>query len=209
MPPSFIRAIVKRSSKLTGQNMFDFVDVDQARSKVAEFFGSNGTGAEIGVFKGGYSQTILDKASPQKLYLIDPWASAEDPDLAKSWYAKDSEHDMERIYADVKKKFDKHISTGQVELVRRRTQEATELIADGSLDFIYIDGDHRFEGVQYDLDFAFQKVRRGGVIAADDHALGSWWTDGVVQAVNLFVGKYSKDLKIEFAFESQIVIRKV
>jgi predicted O-methyltransferase YrrM len=50
---------------------------------------------------------------------------------------------------------------------------------DRSLDFVYVDGDHTFEGVTADIRAWLPKIRSGGVIAGDDF---SW--DGVARAVH-------------------------
>ena len=38
---------------------------------VEKIFPKSGFGAELGVFEGAFSQIILEKAAPQKLYLVD------------------------------------------------------------------------------------------------------------------------------------------
>jgi len=49
---------------------------------------------------------------------------------------------------------------------------------DVELDFVYIDGDHTFEGVKQDIQHWKPKVRPGGYLAGDDH---DW--EGVEKAV--------------------------
>ncbi|MDH3475776.1 MAG: class I SAM-dependent methyltransferase [Rhodospirillales bacterium] len=181
----------------------------KARTIVLRQFGTGKIGAEIGVFKGDFSRQILDQAKPAKLYLIDPWENIYDPGLSKSWYAAGSPNDMPSLYDAVQKRFEPEIAAGQVELCRGFSADAMARFDDNSLDFAYVDGDHRFEGVSADLELAFAKVRPGGVIAADDHKLGGWWADGVVRALNEFAGRHASGVQIVYAHFSQIVLRKL
>lgn len=180
-----------------------------ARNIVLRQFGTGLVGAEIGVFRGDFSRQILVQARPAKLYLIDPWQNIDDPGLSKSWYGADSPNDMPGLYDAVQKRFEAEIAAGQVELCRGFSADAMARLDDRSLDFVYIDGDHRYEGVLADLELSFAKVRPGGVIAADDHRLGGWWADGVVRAVNAFAGRHASDLHIVYSHFSQIVLRRL
>lgn len=57
---------------------------------------------------------------------------------------------------------------GQVRLVKALTTLAADAVADGSLDFVYIDADHRTPAVLADIARWWPKVRRGGMLAGDD-----------------------------------------
>ena len=46
--------------------------------------------------------------------------------------------------------------------------DALQFLKDGELDFIYIDGDHRYEGVLADLNGWRPKLREGGIMAGHD-----------------------------------------
>lgn len=52
---------------------------------------------------------------------------------------------------------------------------------DGSLDWVYVDADHRYEAVRRDILAWLPKVRKGGVIAGHDYA--AYPTFGVIEAV--------------------------
>jgi hypothetical protein len=54
---------------------------------------------------------------------------------------------------------------------------------DRSLDFVYLDGDHRFGAVQADLACWTPKVRVGGILSGDDF----FRHRGVSQAVRAYV----------------------
>lgn len=164
--------------------------------------------AEIGVFKGTFSKKILQIVKPRKLYLIDPWRNSDDPSLKNSWYANSSKNDMQKIHMQVIKNFKNKIDSGEIEVQRGFSSQVLSGHADDSFDFIYIDGDHRFESVLEDLRLSAAKVRQGGYIGLDDYALGSWWGDGVIRAVNIFLGEESTSFRIAWAMGNQLLLRR-
>lgn len=60
-----------------------------------------------------------------------------------------------------------------------------------TLDWAYIDGDHRYDGVRGDLEHFSRLVSRDGYLLGDDYGLDNqWWGDGVTRAVDDFVSAY-------------------
>ena len=80
----------------------------------------------------------------------------------------------------------------KVEFIRKLSENATEHIEDGSLDFMYIDGNHQYEFVKKDIELYYPKVKKGGIIGGDDYT-SSPETEtegfGVFKAVNEFFKK--------------------
>ena len=62
--------------------------------------------------------------------------------------------------------------------------------ADASLDFVFIDGDHSYEGVKKDIIAWLPKVKPGGIIAGHDYA--SWFPDTMRGIEECFPGKNVK-----------------
>ncbi len=52
---------------------------------------------------------------------------------------------------------------------RAKSPGAASLFAAGSVDFVFVDGDHDYEGVRADIVAWLPKLKSGGVIAGDDH----------------------------------------
>ena len=52
--------------------------------------------------------------------------------------------------------------------IRGRSDDVAAILADGKFDLIYIDGDHRFEGIVKDIDNFAPLVRDGGILCGDD-----------------------------------------
>jgi hypothetical protein len=61
------------------------------------------------------------------------------------------------------------------------SHEAAPLFPDGSLDFVYLDGNHQYEGITQDLALWWPKVRAPGILAGHDWA--SDWIHTVQRAV--------------------------
>ena len=65
--------------------------------------------AEIGVWKGDFSQCIQKLTSPRALHLIDPWLlQTEFPDRMYGGSVAQNQKDMDHIYEDVRLKFNDH-----------------------------------------------------------------------------------------------------
>lgn len=79
-------------------------------------------------------------------------------------------------------------------LIRKPSFEAVEDFGNASLDFVYIDGNHKYGNVAMDLMLWTRKVRKGGVIAGHDyytHNKKAWrGLRGVHYAVDGFVKTY-------------------
>lgn len=68
--------------------------------------------------------------------------------------------------------------------IEKDSVEASSLYADKSLDFVFIDAEHKYEFVIKDILSWLPKVKNGGVIAGHDYG----W-DGVTKAINEVFGK--------------------
>jgi len=77
------------------------------------------------------------------------------------------------------------------------SKDIAPMIEDGSLDLVFIDGDHSYEGVRLDIDLWLPKVREGGVISGHDYNNTNKYGDafkGVDKAVH---ETFDKDFKIK------------
>jgi len=139
-----------------------------------------GETAEIGVFKGGFSRHIIDRTKPRLHHMIDPWSV---------W------SESENHYEEVKTKFAAEVAEGTAILHKDFSENIAKTINDRSLDWVYIDGDHSYEGAMKDLVNFAPKVKSGGLVLGHDyvdHILAeSREPFGVVRAVNDFVRETS------------------
>ncbi|OGY44219.1 MAG: hypothetical protein A3B89_03670 [Candidatus Buchananbacteria bacterium RIFCSPHIGHO2_02_FULL_40_13] len=153
-----------------------------------KYLGLNGQGIEIGVQQGIYSQCILERSDLKLLYLCDPWRQ-----LDNGW--EPASNISDKLWqADLKTTI-KQLSSyeNRYTILRKTSLEAVNDFTDESLDFVYLDADHRYEYVKEDLAKWFPKVKTGGIFAGHDYHDGNPDLPkeyyGVKQAVNEFFGQ--------------------
>jgi hypothetical protein len=86
-----------------------------------------------------------------------------------------------------------------ISIHRQYSSEFLKSIEDLSVDVIYIDGDHSYEGVKADLANAFPKIKKGGWIMGHDYEMNMKkakhvYNFGVKRAVDEFC--LEKGLKV-------------
>lgn len=124
---------------------------------------------EIGVFRGEFSKKIMRGCEGvKKYYMIDPWKNLANWD--KPANIDDSTFNE---YLDETMKATEFASKKRV-VLRGKTTEVIDEVADNSLDFSYIDGDHTLRGITIDLIKTYPKVRNGGFIGGDDFSRTIW-----------------------------------
>jgi len=116
-------------------------------------------GAEIGVSWGNHAIHLLNSTNIY-LYLVDNYRDNEP-----------GRHGLtgDRRYRDAQKNLNEYIDGKRCELIKANSFEASLLIPDNSLDFLYIDADHSYEGTKTDINAWYPKVRVGGVVAGHDY----------------------------------------
>ena len=126
--------------------------------------------AEVGVWKGDFSEMILERVEPDQLYLIDPWEYQ--PEFTGMWYGGgrvEGQNDMDAIYERVRSELGEQSS---VRIIREYSSNAASQIEEGTLDWVYIDGNHTYDYVKADLEQYYPTVWKGGYIIGDDYEWG-------------------------------------
>jgi hypothetical protein len=100
--------------------------------------------------------------------MIDPWRQL--PDWNKPLNVDNTTFDA--VYREAMAAI--AFARDRVTVLRGTTIEMIHRIADGSLDFAYIDGDHTLRGIAIDLMNAWPKLRTGGFLAGDDLSASIW-----------------------------------
>ena len=157
----------------------------ESRRALLELLPVGSVGAEVGVWKGDFSAKVLERVRPAKLHLIDPWSFQSD--VPDAWYggaSATSQEDMDAIHDGVRARFARQIADGVVEVHRAPSALAAGAFSAGELDWVYLDGDHRYEAVRDELVRFGALVKPGGFVVGDDYQSGGWWEGGVKRAVD-------------------------
>ena len=160
--------------------------------------GLTGEGVEIGVCEGEYSETLLATWTGSKLHLVDPWREL-------SGY-----RDITNAPTPVcEARFHKTISrlqpfSGRFQIHRQLSSEAVDAFGPGTLDFVYIDGNHDYQHVSEDIRLWHPKLRKGGLLAGHDYCdeVNQHYDCGVQSAVTDFLK--DKDFILHLTKESII-----
>lgn len=163
--------------------------------------------AEIGVYEGDFSESIIKIVGPKKLHLIDPWRFEESEVYKDSLYGGEkgrSQSHLDSIYEKVKAKFD---GTDVVQIHRSSSADACVQFPEEYFDWIYIDANHQCEFVKGDLELYLRTVKCGGYLTGDDYGEGRWWQGGVKKAVDEFV--LNPSVKLKYVRDRQFCLQKV
>lgn len=137
---------------------------DCSRDNLSDFLVKIGfkTGAEIGVYKAEFTEKFAKLGL--KMYAIDPWLP----------YEGQTQERQDFLYGHAQRVLAPYPNCT---IIRKTSMEALSEFTDGSLDFVYIDGDHRFRYVAEDLAEWYLKVKRDGIVAGHDYLCTDPTTD--------------------------------
>lgn len=147
-------------------------------------------GCELGVFAGEFAEHLV-KRNPKHLILLDAWegetlfSGDQDGNNGTSYPAFYLEEMVKQKFRDC----------SNVEICKAWTFDGIPKIADNSLDYVYIDADHSYEGMKRDLELIRLKMKPYGLILGHDYEMNFEkakypWKFGVRQAVDEFCETY-------------------
>jgi hypothetical protein len=170
-----------------------------------DIFQSLATGrryVEIGVYRGFYARGVK-ACRPAQMCLIDPWHPADMSDLIPADYVGDPvaplletfapyypgglEAALEQAFREVSAEFG---ADPQCRILRATSAQACDDFAPGSIDLLYIDGNHRYDFVLADLERWSSKVASDGQIILNDcyvSPIGKRQHISVLEAVSTFI----------------------
>lgn len=133
-------------------------------------------GLEIGVASGWTMNHFLQNLPNLQLTGIDPYIGYMDGNI------KIAQEMLDAQYLAAQDNISDFAPRGKI--LRGYSQDFVNLFEDKSLDYIFIDGDHSYEGALRDCELFFPKIKSNGIFAGHD-----WSFDGVQKAVNEFKDK--------------------
>ena len=176
------------------------------RDRLIEQLPKKAIWTEIGVYRGDFSQKVLEICEPNEFHLIDNWKFEikehnpfdDTPDNFSGFAGKihwehfgdDPNATQEENYQYVKSRFE-HLS--HVKVVRSNSIDGMKGFADHYFDVMYIDANHQYEYILRDLMEARKKLKPGGILLLNDFYEGPGGAEqnlGVMGAANTFVKRY-------------------
>lgn len=144
---------------------------------------AGGTVVEVGALRGEMAHAALSKRPDLRWIMIDNWLPVE---AQPETYRATGDSLARRSGAAVMKHAAQAFAVGiesRASILFMSSMEAAQIVAEGSADVIFIDGDHSFEAVKSDIAAWSQRVRRGGWIGGHDFDAPEAHLRGVTQAV--------------------------
>lgn len=197
--PAVARELARKHA-LAEQGLFEpnGSPVCQRASAVAERMKGIETpyGAEIGVFRGHMSSRLLAYMPNLHLIMVDSWAASDkDSDYAKTgdFHAQLSAEQQEQFADEAKGNI--AFADERVMIMRETSESAAKQILDGSLDFVFIDADHSYEGCKADIGAWIPKIMPHGLICGHDYN-NTEYDFGVTRAVDEFIAQAGLTLEL-------------
>ena len=155
---------------------------------IFDFMPPNSVGAELGVFTGLFSSLIARQQKFAQVTFVDPWWEAHGEFYPNSGPYTDFGRVKTRDAFDTAK-----ARISRAKLANRFVEvgfsyDWLESQPDETLDWVYLDTTHKYEGTQRELNLLNRKIKQDGLIIGDD-----WYPDrshrqhGVYVAVNEFI----------------------
>lgn len=132
---------------------------------------------EVGCYRGRSTRAICDNTRAL-IFAVDPWEDIYFDKNGKSIGIL-KKGSFEEFNSNLKE----FICSGQLEVMKCKSDDFPDL-GNGFANFIFLDGDHRYEQVVKDIMLAEKVITRGGIIAGHDYTHSDW--PGVKQAVDEF-----------------------
>jgi hypothetical protein len=138
------------------------------RRFLLNFIPDGSVGAEIGVFTGLFSSILSKHAGISQITFVDPWWKAFG-DHYPSWgrYTDHGRVSTRGAFELAKKRILRPRLDGRIVEVAF-SYEWLEGQADESLDWVYLDSTHTYDGTKRELELLNRKVRDDGVVLGDD-----------------------------------------
>lgn len=162
---------------------------NSSRDDLPPFFVEMGykVGAEIGVHRAEFTEKLCKVGL--EIHGIDPWMG-----FSGQGRTQQVQYTQDGYYEEAKKIL---IPFENCTIVRKTSMDALEDFKDGSLCFVYIDGNHDFRHFAGDIYEWTKKVKIGGVVSGHDYFQTPPFARNVVFHVKPIVDAYIKLFEIE------------
>lgn len=140
-------------------------------------------GVEIGVWRGSLSKELLERRPKLELWMVDPWRESEP---GSQWEQSGSRMATDLTQCELNIAFEQARALrermgGRAKIVRATSSKAVYTVPSG-LDFVFVDGDHSYEGCKLDIELYTPKLVRARNSWIGGHDFGGRF-EGVDRAV--------------------------
>jgi hypothetical protein len=151
-----------------------------------------GEAVEVGTHRGEFANALLSTWKGRALHCVDPWECLPGYEEQQRLLWGEGDH-----FFEARTRLRRH--GDRARLLRITSENALKNFINGSLDFVFIDGDHRREHVAHDLAGWWEKVRPGGLLAGHDFVQpgeSHSWAGEVQAAVLEFAARERVDVQL-------------
>jgi len=163
----------------------------------------NSSGVEIGVLRGTHARWMIENLHTSTVYLVDHWKSYFRDGVPRESRKREAQ------YAGILNRFAAEIVSGAVIVLRGSSSEVHTKIPDGSLNWVYVDGLHTYEGCLYDMETYRPKLLSGGHMLVHDYNAKTSPANGTKRAVAEYLHNHPKDIVVgnSMEYSGEIAIR--
>ena len=153
-----------------------------------------GVVAEVGVLAGEFSKKIINLLQPKKMYMIDMFEGL--------CFSGDQDGNNGAIY-DLNVAYSNLVeyakSNPAVTILKGDSSTLLGTLESDSLDMVYLDGDHGYEGCKKDVIASWRLLKAGGWLMGHDYATNmdkalNNYVFGVKQAIDEFCCGYNQTI---------------
>jgi hypothetical protein len=143
----------------------------------------NPKGVEVGVFAGDMSRVLLRRNPDLHLTMVDSWEANGTSYQGDSgdFHANMTQEQQDDFMEMARGRTD--FAADRRSIMRMKSTEAAEQFEDKSLDFVFIDADHSYEGCRDDIKAWMPKLKPGGLLSGHDYGNTNYEKFGVDRAV--------------------------
>lgn len=125
-------------------------------------------GAEVGCAHGATTHRLLQYCAQLRLYAVDKWEKVEGGPEAGAMGETPGCEAWDPVLGYRRFRTSTKPYSHRLTVLRGDSAEMAEKVPDGSLDFVFIDADHRYPSVIKDLAAWVPKLKSGGTLCGHD-----------------------------------------
>jgi uncharacterized Rossmann fold enzyme len=157
--------------------------VDIRSKEILKRISGKAVGVEVGVFRGNLSQNLLLNNQDLFLHMVDSWTTGNQEYIdSGDYHASLTQKEQDKYHQDAITNTE--FAADRRKIWRMDSVEAAKHFKDKSLDFVFIDADHSYEGCKRDIEAWRSKLKDTGILCGHDYDNDNYEKFGVKRAVD-------------------------